>query len=130
MSTDRERFEAWARPHYDLGRDRPDGHYNSPATNLAWHIWQAALSESPDVGFVSDLKIEDSASCSLCGTPMQFKCPKCGLSPVPTVDVDAAALACAKEIFSIPGIWVWTDLLQDVTSTLARHMQGLSRKEG
>ena len=44
-STERERFEAWARPGgYDLRRNELLGHYSSLDTLRAWEGWQAALS--------------------------------------------------------------------------------------
>lgn len=45
--TDRERFEAWAKPEgYDVSR--PNGtYYNSADTRDAWQTWKAAVAERP-----------------------------------------------------------------------------------
>lgn len=55
-SSERERFEAWARTHHRLGesgyleREQLSGDYRLQPTDYAWTAWQAALSAQPSPG--------------------------------------------------------------------------------
>lgn len=62
--TDREEFEAWARPlHYILDPDAFSGDcsfYHSPETRTAWAIWQAARAQPKPVS-LSDEQAHNNA---------------------------------------------------------------------
>ena len=51
MTTERERFEAWAKtthPRWRFDKSRSDDGYMYAPTATAWRAWQAALSAPPD----------------------------------------------------------------------------------
>lgn len=44
MTTERVKFEAWAKAHgYDIVRSYPSGSYKASNTSVGWGAWQASL---------------------------------------------------------------------------------------
>ena len=73
MTTERERFEAWAKtthPRWRFDKSRSDDGYMYAPTATAWRAWQAALSAPPGYALVPVEPTDEMIDATYHGQPL------------------------------------------------------------
>ncbi|HHA2975898.1 TPA: hypothetical protein ACOFD8_003278 [Stenotrophomonas maltophilia] len=122
-SSERERFEAWARTHHRLGesgyleREQLSGDYRLQPTDYAWRAWQAALSAQPSPGGQGGFNYERmfvDACAALAEVSRELGCDpeQGGAEPILAAIAELReALSARQPVCNVDGTWLWSKLM-------------------